>query len=120
MTREMSATILKQSSLERTFETRWKQFEGPDYEPEHKFHPRRKWRFDIAWPGCKVAIELQGGTWTNGGHNRGKGYENDCHKLMAATLMGWRVFWLTTTMIDNDPAGALCPIIQFIRDNEVW
>ena len=28
---------------------------------EYKFHPTRRWRFDLAWPDKKVAVEVQGG-----------------------------------------------------------
>lgn len=109
---------MTKSTLERTFETHWIQLGGPDYITEYRFHDERKWRFDVAWPLFKIAIELQGATWSGGKHNRGQGYENDCEKLMAATLDGWRVFWLTSTMIKNNPHGHLMPIIQFIRDQQ--
>jgi len=28
---------------------------------EHRFHKDRKWRFDVAWPDLKAAIEVDGG-----------------------------------------------------------
>mgnify|MGYP006149714629 CR=1 FL=1 len=28
---------------------------------EHKFHPKRKWRLDLAWPEEKLAVEIEGG-----------------------------------------------------------
>lgn len=62
---------------------------------EYKFHPKRKWRFDSAWPEKMIAVEFEGGIWTNGRHTRGKGYENDCEKYNNALLLGWRVFRLT-------------------------
>jgi len=27
---------------------------------EYRFHPSRKWRFDIAWPERRVAVEVEG------------------------------------------------------------
>lgn len=33
---------------------------------EFRFHPKRMWRFDFAWPAQKVALEFQGGTFGRG------------------------------------------------------
>ena len=60
----------------------------PEY--EYRFCPERKWRFDAAWVGSKVFLEIDGGTWINGGHNRGSGYARDTEKRNAAAAMGWR------------------------------
>lgn len=74
---------------------------------EYKFHPKRKWRADFAWPDQMVVIECQGGTWSKGAHVRGRGYDNDCRKHNAAVLLGWKVLWVTTSMLENDPAGIM-------------
>jgi very-short-patch-repair endonuclease len=58
---------------------------------EHRFHPERRWRFDIAWPDLKVAVEVEGGVFVRGRHNRPTGFINDCEKYNAAAVMGWRV-----------------------------
>jgi very-short-patch-repair endonuclease len=58
---------------------------------EHRFHARRGWLFDFAFPSSLVAIEIDGGTWTGGRHTRGAGFEEDCRKLNAAACQGWRV-----------------------------
>jgi very-short-patch-repair endonuclease len=63
---------------------------------EHRFHPERKWRFDLAWPDRKLAVEVEGGVYANGRHNRGKGYENDAVKYNQAQLLGWRVLRYST------------------------
>ena len=42
---------------------------------EHRFAPPRRWRFDYAWPDRRLALEVEGGTWTGGRHVRGRGYE---------------------------------------------
>jgi hypothetical protein len=34
---------------------------------ELPFHPRSRWRFDLAWPDQRVAVEVDGGTWVTGG-----------------------------------------------------
>lgn len=71
---------------------------------EFRFHPERKWRFDFAYPDHKVAIEVEGGTWSRGRHTRGSGYEKDCEKYNAASLLGWSVYRFTSTMIKRGEA----------------
>ena len=64
----------------------------------------RRWRFDFAWPAEQVAAEVEGGIWSRGRHVRGTGFENDCEKYNAATLLGWRVFRFTRGMLEADEA----------------
>lgn len=63
--------------------------------PEFRFHPHRKWRFDYAWPLHRLALEVDGGVWTQGRHTRGSGFVGDLLKFNAATLLGWRVLRYT-------------------------
>lgn len=63
--------------------------------PEYIFHEKRRWRMDYAWPNQKVALEVEGGIWTNGRHTRGKGFLNDMEKYNTATVMGWRILRTT-------------------------
>lgn len=63
----------------------------PRPEREYRFCPSRFWRFDFAWVDKKVAVEISGGIWTRGKHNRGKGMLNDMEKVNAAVTMGWKV-----------------------------
>lgn len=60
-------------------------------ETEHRFHPKRRWRFDFAWPSRMVALEVEGGTYAGGRHTRGAGYAADIEKYNEAALCGWRV-----------------------------
>ena len=76
----------------------------PEPTLEHKFHFTRKWRFDICWPEYMVAVEVQGGVWTQGRHTRGKGYTNACAKLNEAQLLGWNVLWVTADQIKTGEA----------------
>lgn len=62
----------------------------PEPVPEYRFHPQRKWRMDYAWPMHRIAVEIDGGLWINGGHSRGVGRLRDMEKDRAATLLGWR------------------------------
>ena len=69
---------------------------GVEVVKEHMFHYTRKWRFDYAIPELKVAIEIDGGVWDYGRHNRPHGYINDMEKLNTAASMGWLVLRFTS------------------------
>lgn len=71
---------------------------------EYPFHPSRKWRFDLAWPSSKVAVEVEGGTFIAGRHSRGRSFEADCEKYAEAAIAGWRVLRVTTDMVDDGRA----------------
>jgi len=60
---------------------------------EHKFHPTRKWRFDFAWPDHMLALEVDGGVWSNGRHTRGSGRVKDMEKQTEAAVLGWRLMY---------------------------
>lgn len=68
---------------------------GQQVVAEHRFHPEREWRFDFYLPACKVAIEVEGGVWTQGRHTRGKGYIGDMEKYNEAQAMGIKVLRFT-------------------------
>jgi very-short-patch-repair endonuclease len=68
---------------------------------EYRFHPKRRWRFDLAIPELKVAIEIEGGIWTGGRHTRGTGYQKDMEKYNAAQMLGWKVFRYTPQQLDE-------------------
>lgn len=70
---------------------------------EHRFHPGRKFRFDLAWPEAKVYVEVEGGVFVGGRHTRGPGYRRDCEKYNLAALMGWVGLRFTTDMLRQDP-----------------
>jgi very-short-patch-repair endonuclease len=71
----------------------------PAPEREYRFWPGRRFRFDFAWPEQMIAVEVEGGTWTRGRHNRGKGFESDCEKYNEAALQGWIVLRFTGAMV---------------------
>ncbi|WP_245693507.1 endonuclease domain-containing protein [Deferrisoma camini] len=76
----------------------------PEPEREFRFHPARKWRFDFSWPDRRLAVEVEGGVWTQGRHVRGQGFEADCEKYAEAVAMGWRVMRVTPRQIRDGRA----------------
>lgn len=79
---------------------------GLGWEPEYQFTPFRKWRLDFAWPYLRVGAEVHGGTWGGGRHTRGAGFETDCEKHNAATLLGWTLLKFTSRMVKDGTAAA--------------
>jgi very-short-patch-repair endonuclease len=73
-------------------------------EREYRFHPTRRWRFDFAFPAVKVAVEVEGGTWVQGRHNRGSSIAEDTRKYNQAVILGWRVLRYTTDMVKSGEA----------------
>lgn len=76
----------------------------PEPVTEHRFAPPRRWRFDLAWPAHKVAVEVEGGTWTTGRHVTGSGFAADLEKYNEAALLTWLVIRVTPGMVDDGRA----------------
>ena len=79
----------------------------PVPEFEHKFHVTRKWRWDICWPDRKVALEVMGGLFIGGGHNRGGQMVKDMAKWNAGTICGWKLLWCQPTEVCMETTVAL-------------
>jgi very-short-patch-repair endonuclease len=79
----------------------------PTGEQEHRFHPVRRWRFDLAFPAQRVAVEVDGGAWVGGRHTSGAGFSEDCIKLSTAAAFGWRVLRFTPRQVHDGDALAL-------------
>lgn len=87
-------------------------------EPRREYHVkfpgmRQPYRLDFAWPDFKLAVEVQGGTWSGGRHTRGAGYEHDRRRQNRLQLAGWIVLEFTGSMIDS--GEALGMIIEFFE-----
>jgi hypothetical protein len=72
----------------------------PVPEFEYRFHPEHKWRFDLAWPFFfgppmggvwGIAVEVDGGIWIAGGHNRGAQIKKTWEKENEANCIGWHI-----------------------------
>ncbi len=69
--------------------------------PEYKFLPNRKFRFDFVNIESMLAIEINGGVWSNGRHNRGTGFVSDMEKINLAQLYGYRVLQFTPQQLNS-------------------
>jgi len=95
---------MAKSELEIMYAWQVKHFGLPEPQRQYRFHPKRKWVFDFAWPPVKLAVEIEGGTWSNGRHTRGSGFEGDCEKYNTAALDGWLVLRFTGGMVHSGAA----------------
>ena len=61
---------------------------------------KRRFRADFLMPNVKIIVEVNGGQYARGRHNRGgKGYETDLEKLNLAQLNGYKVIQFTYEML---------------------
>ena len=100
------------SRLECRFLLYWQSLGGPELVPEFRFHPTRKWRADFAHAESRTLIEIEGGIYIQGRHNRPQGFAADAEKYLEAALHGWRVLRLTELQIT---APMIERIIAFVR-----
>ncbi len=129
---EFPEELSPKKELSRGFQSILIQIGGdiPSPEPEYRFHPSRKWRFDFAWPRHLVAVELEGGVYgkhiychvcgtkqrarkkdgslgkpisLGGGHTRFHRFMSDKEKYNAAAMMGWMILRFVRDDILGDP-----------------
>lgn len=100
------------SRLERRFELLWRTLDGPKLEPEFRFHPTRRWRADYAHLESRTLIEVEGGVWVGGRHNRAAGFVADAEKYFEAALGGWRVVRLVDSQLNLANIGRIVTAIQ--------
>lgn len=84
---------------------------------EARFHHVRQWRFDFAWPARRLAVEVEGGEWVRGRHQRPKGFAKDTEKYNAAVALGWRVLRFTGGQVRS---GRALATISEVMGNEEW
>lgn len=96
--------IKKQPDLEAVFAQQLRALKIGGYKKEHIFHDTRKWRFDFAWIPQKIAVEIEGGTWScrrPSRHTTAEGFNEDCHKYNEAALYGWTVLRGDSKMVNS-------------------
>ena len=80
--------------LKRDFARQVEYKTGEQFEFEYYFAKglKRQWRSDIAFPSVRVALEIDGGLWIYGRHNRAAGALADMEKGNGYASLGWIVF----------------------------
>ena len=74
------------------------------YSREHRFHPKRRWRIDFAFPDKMLACEIEGGVWGNGRHLRPTGYLKDMEKYNELSKLGWKLLRFTPQQVKHGMA----------------
>lgn len=92
---------------------------GEECWAELPFHPKRRFRFDYAFPKVKVAIEIDGGIWTGGRHSGGAGQKKDFEKLNAAAELGWAVLhYVPSERLKGETLLQIHRTIQFRKNGD--
>ena len=100
----------KPTELEKLFGLQLLAYKMQGWEREYYFHPERKWRFDYAHEGYRIAVELQGGIFgKKSGHNSGVGIRNGMEKLNEAQRLGWKVYQF---YVDDVKSGSAILYLQ--------
>ena len=74
------------------------------HEREYRFCRTRRWRSDFAFPDHGLLVEIEGGLFVQGRHNRAKGMIADMEKYNTAAKEGWRLLRYTTDQVRSGEA----------------
>jgi very-short-patch-repair endonuclease len=112
----------KKSQLEDPF-AQWLSFKNIKFVRQFRPFKERRFSCDFLLSDYNVIIEIEGGQWINGRHQRGTGYKNDIEKYNMITLAGYKILRLTTDhfmRISKDSyavSGYSSKIIEMIQEN---
>lgn len=95
---------MAQSGWERNLEFQIQAVRLPVPQTQYRFAPPRRWTFDFCWPMVRLALEVEGGIWIGGRHNRAAGFERDIEKYNEAALRGYAVLRVTTRQVKTGAA----------------
>jgi very-short-patch-repair endonuclease len=85
--------------LERALETQLKQVGATGYLPQFCPILNRKYRSDFAFVDNRLLVEVQGGTWVSGRHNRASAMAAEYERHNTLTLAGWRILYFTADQV---------------------
>ena len=74
------------------------------YVREYQAIPGRRFRFDFCWVKERLAVEINGGTYSRGAHARPLGIKRDYEKGNLAVQFGWRVLQFDADMVKSGQA----------------
>ena len=76
----------------------------PIPERQAKLVPGRRFAHDFYWPRQRLAVEVNGGTWTKGAHSSGAGIERDYEKNALTLLEGVRTLFVSGRQVRSGQA----------------
>ena len=74
------------------------------YVREYQAIPGRRYRFDFCWVKERLAVEINGGTYSKGGHSSYLGIKRDYEKGNLAVQYGWKVLQFDADMVRSGQA----------------
>lgn len=92
------------SELEDIFASQLDAIGLDGYVREYQAIPGRRFRFDFCWVKERLAVEIQGGTYSRGAHARPLGIKRDYEKGNLAIKYGWRVLQFDADMVKSGQA----------------
>ena len=96
---------MSQSELEELLAFQMRAAGLPEPEREYRFHEKRRYRADFAWPDHRLLVEVEGGIWRGkGGHNTGRGILRDIEKGNLAASNKWLLLRFAPEHINSGDA----------------
>ena len=74
------------------------------YIREYQAIPGRRFRFDFAFVAERLLVEINGGTYTRGGHSTGLGIKRDYIKQNLCQLAGYKLLTFDSDMVKSGQA----------------
>lgn len=120
----------KKSKLEEDFFSKWQsQNIGHTMDRQYVIKSKRHftpvkrqaktYKVDFCIVGLALCIEIQGGQWSGGRHQRGGGYAEDRRRVRDLTFEGWTVLEYTTDDIQDTTVNAtIAEVNEFVYQLE--
>ena len=95
---------MAKSDLEELFAFQLDALGLTGYLREYQAVKGRKFRWDFCYECARLLIEVNGSTFTKGGHSTGTGIRRDYEKNNLAQLAGWRCLMFDGEMVRSGEA----------------
>jgi len=92
------------SALENLFAMQLDSAGLTGYVREYQAIPGRKFRFDFAFLRERLLVEINGGTFTRGGHSTGTGIRRDYTKQNLCQIAGYKLLTFDADMVKSGQA----------------
>jgi very-short-patch-repair endonuclease len=108
--------VIVGNSVEQVLALQCKADRLPEFAQNYRFHVKRKFEIDIAFPRYKVGVEIDGGVFTGKAHGSITGILRDMEKHNLLVLDGWRVLRYTPAAVRRGEAlQALKQLLCLLR-----